>query len=51
MVNAPSYWGWEEDVVRSDEVREDGDDGERDDDGAGSSSDSGEASSDPDDRS
>ncbi|MDG1541486.1 MAG: beta-propeller domain-containing protein, partial [Candidatus Thalassarchaeaceae archaeon] len=51
MVNAPSYWGWEEDVVRSDEVQEDGDDGERDDDGTGSSSDSGEASSDPDDRS
>ena len=50
MVNAPSYWGWEEDVVRSDEVQEDGDDGERDD-GTGSSSDGGEASSDPDDRS
>jgi len=38
-IDAPSYWGWEEDVVRSDEVREDGE---------GSSSESGEASSDPD---
>jgi hypothetical protein len=43
MVNAPSYWGWEDDVRTDEEVRED----DKEDD---SSSGSEEASSDPDDR-
>jgi hypothetical protein len=42
MIDAPSYWGWEDDV-RTEEVREDGDD-----DGSTSSSGSSEDSPDPD---